>query len=459
MILAVVGAGGKTGLIRRLAREHRSRGERVLILTSTRMYIEKDTLICDDADRIIRALEEKGCVMAGARDGEKMAPLSAACYERVCRHADLVLIEADGSKHLPLKVPNDHEPVIYENVDEIIAVCGLHALGMRARDAVHRLEKQDALSPDAVIRPEHIQKLVMKGYVEPLQERYPEKPIRIHAAHDDSLYQRALAALLEAGMDVSLIREEWFAPQPWLIICGGGHVSAALAKMAACLDFPVKVLDDRPEFACRDRFPAAEEVICDDFANLEKHLEPDACCVVVTRGHKDDFTCVKTMLGQPFRYLGMIGSRTKVQKTLENLRAEGFTDEQLSAIHAPIGLDIGAVTPAEIAVSILAEIIAGKNQSHAASASRELLESGEHGVLCVIVEKTGSSPRGVGSMMLVTGDHVIDSIGGGAVELAAIEDAKRDPSPCIREYQLNSRDAARLGMICGGSNRVLFLPV
>ena len=218
-------------------------------------------------------------------------------------------------------------------------------------------------------------------------------------------------------------------------------------------------MDDREEFANRERFPDAHEVICAGFDQLDKYLRPNACCVVVTRGHRDDLLCVQTILRQPFRYLGMIGSRMKVEKTFENLRSAGATQAQLDAIHAPIGLRIGAVTPAEIAVSILAEIIQEKNRTHIASASRELLELQQRGMLCIIIEKTGSSPRGVGSMMFVGQDETIGSIGGGAVEFAAIEDARSHPQAAIRQYHLNNRDSARLGMICGGSNKVLFVPV
>lgn len=462
MIRAVVGAGGKTSLIRRWAEEYRRTGMKVLVTTSTHMFIEEDTILSGDPTEIIRALNETGYAMAGIRDGEKIAPLPYDCYERICRHADVVLVEADGSKHMPIKFPAEHEPVIYENADEIWIVCGLHALGKPLREAAHRPELAKAclgIENETPVCPEHIQKLITKGYVEPLQEKYPDKALHIHAAHDGTLYQRAIAAMLEAGMDVSMIREEWFAPQPCLMICGGGHVPCDLVKMAACLDFRIKVMDDRAEFASRERFPLADEVICDDFDQLEKYLEPDSCCVVVTRGHKDDFTCVKAMLQKPYRYLGMIGSRLKVEKTFERLRSEGFTDEQLAGIHAPIGLDIHAVTPAEIAVSILAQIISVKNETHASSASRELLHCRENGMLCIIIEKTGSSPRGVGSMMFVGKDRVIDSIGGGAVEFAAIEDARAFPHAAVREYHLNNRDSERLGMICGGSNKVLFIPV
>jgi xanthine dehydrogenase accessory factor len=155
----------------------------------------------------------------------------------------------------------------------------------------------------------------------------------------------------------------------------------------------------------------------------------------------------------------MIGSKGKVQKNFDNLRKNGVSEEQIETIHAPIGLKIGAVTPAEIAVSILAEIIQEKNQKQKSSVSRELLEGKEKGVLCIIIEKTGSSPRGVGSMLFVGESGVIDSIGGGAVEYAAIRQAQAVTEPMIREYDLSEKDKVELGMICGGRNTVLFIPI
>ena len=143
----------------------------------------------------------------------------------------------------------------------------------------------------------------------------------------------------------------------------------------------------------------------------------------------------------------------------ENLRKAGATEEQIATIHAPIGLKIGAVTPAEIAISILAEIIQEKNKKQISSVSRELLDTKDHGVLCIIIEKTGSSPRGVGSMMFVAENKVIDSIGGGAVEYAAIRQAQDVTVPMVRDYDLSEKDKVELGMICGGRNRVLFIPI
>lgn len=462
MIRAIVGAGGKTSLIKKLASEYGKMGRKVFVTTSTHMFVEPDTLVTENVEEILHELETKGYVMAGSPCGEKIKALPLPVYEAICKYADEVLVEADGSKHLPLKFPNETEPVIYENVEEIIVVCGLHGLGQPAKEAIHRFELAEEhlqIGEDEIITPTHVQKLLEKGYLEPLREKYEDKLVKIKPNSGDSMYQRALASLLRDENDVSLIKEEWFEPQPQLIVCGGGHVSKDLVQMASCLDFKVKVIDDREDFANPERFPTAEEVICDSFNNLENYLEENAYYVVVTREHKDDFNCVKQILTKPYRYLGMIGSKGKVAKTFDNLRNVGVSEEQIASIFAPIGLHIHAVTPAEIAISILAEIIMEKNKKHAASVSRELLDVKEKGVLCIIIEKKGSSPRGVGSMMLVTEEKVYDSIGGGAVEFAAIDDAKNCEHVMIKDYYLNSKDSGNLGMICGGNNKVLFIPV
>lgn len=462
MIIAVVGSGGKTTLIKNLASSYRSQGKTVLITTTTHMFIEPDTLLTDDADLILHALEERGCVMAGVAEGEKIKALSRETFEAVCAHADVVLVEADGSKGLPLKYPNLTEPVIPEKTDEILVVCGLNAIGRPAKEVCHRLELVTnclGIREEESITPEHIRKLVTKGYLEPLTAAYPGVKIKLMPRHDGSLYQRAVASLLKMGQDASFIREEWFRPQPKLFICGGGHVAKEVAAMAAHLDFSVTVLDDRADLANRERFPNVERVICDSYDNLHRYLEPDGCYVVVTPDHKADLKCVSTILPTPFRYLGMIGSRKKVAATFENLRIAGFTQEQIGRIFAPIGLPIGAVTPAEIALSILAQVIQEKNKSHAASADRALLEVQEPGTLCVIIEKHGSAPRGVGSMMFVGEKTVLGSIGGGEPEYQAILHARAQTGFGMRELVLNRTSANGLDMICGGTIKVAFIPI
>lgn len=462
MIKAFVGSGGKTTLLKEMAQKYRAQGKKVFVTTTTHMCIEADTLLTDDGDTIISALLTNGYAMAGIRDGEKIKALSKETYAVVCAYADVVLVEADGSKQLPLKFPNSTEPVIPENVDEIFVICGLNAIGQRAKDVCHRLELvKDCLGIEdyTVITPSHIQKLVTKGYLEPLREAYPQVKITLAPRHDNTLYQRVIACLLQNEYDVSAIQKEWFTPQPRLIICGGGHVAKEVAALAAHLDFRIRVLDDREDLAAKERFLDAQEVICDSYDHLADYLEPDAYYVVVTPNHKADLQCVRTILSTEYRYLGMIGSRKKVAATFENLRSDGFSEERIQTIFAPIGLSIGAVTPAEIAFSILAQIIQEKNKSHVASADRELLEVKEKGVLCVITEKKGSAPRGAGSMMFVGKDRTIGSIGGGSAEYEAICHARENPSFSVKEYVLNNKSEDGLDAICGGAIRVLFIPI
>lgn len=462
MRIAVVGSGGKTTLIKELAAQYRSEGKKVLVTTTTHMFIEGETLLTDDANVIIRTLKEAGYAMAGIPEGEKIKALSGKTFDSVCGCADVVLIEADGSRGLPLKFPNTAEPVIPENTDEILVVCGLNAIGRKAKDVCHRLELVKAclgIDDDTPITAVHIQKLLTEGYLNPLRRSYPKAKITVKPRHDGSLYQRAIAALLEKEQDVSVVSKEWFCPQPKLFICGGGHVAKEVAALAAHLDFPVTVIDDREDLANPERFPTAEKVICDSYDNLENHLEPDACYVVVTPDHKADLLCVSTILPTRYRYLGMIGSKAKVAATFENLRNAGFSEAQIHSIFAPIGLPIGAVTPAEIAFSILGQIIQEKNKHHGASADKVLLEVKEPGMLCIITEKHGSAPRGVGSMMFVGADKVLGSIGGGEPEYQVIRQAKANPAAGVREYTLNRTAENGLDMICGGTIKVVFIPV
>lgn len=185
MIIAVVGAGGKTSFIKKSAKRFLEAGKTVFVTTSTHMFMEEGTLLTDDAEQIIQHLKQYRYAMAGVQEGEKIKRLSKETYEAACEAADVVLVEADGSKHLPLKFPSETEPVIYDNVDEIVVMCGLHALGMKAGEAVHRFElaKQHMdFEEDTIIEEHHIEELLQKGYLEPLQQKYPNKKIRVEYA-------------------------------------------------------------------------------------------------------------------------------------------------------------------------------------------------------------------------------------------------------------------------------------
>ena len=156
----------------------------------------------------------------------------------------------------------------------------------------------------------------------------------------------------------------WFVEvqqaRPTLLIAGGGHIALPLVQMGALLDFRVVVLDDRPSFANRARFPLADRVICGLFEPTLRQfpVDRDTYVVIVTRGHQHDVECLLAVLDSPAAYIGMIGSRRRVRGVFDLLEHErGIDPARLRRVHSPIGLTIGARTPAEIAVSILAEVI------------------------------------------------------------------------------------------------------
>lgn len=145
-----------------------------------------------------------------------------------------------------------------------------------------------------------------------------------------------------------------------LIVCGGGHVGQAVAQVGLFLGFRVTVIDDRAEFAGRERFPDERiNLLATDFVAALQSLKitPASHLVIVTRGHKHDEICLREVIHKPARYIGMIGSRRRTTTIRAHLKREGLTDELLRRVYAPIGLDISAQTPEEIALAILAEIV------------------------------------------------------------------------------------------------------
>jgi len=208
-------------------------------------------------------------------------------------------------------------------------------------------------------------------------------------------------------------------------LAGGGHFAAAIAKLAQFLEFNTVVIDDQAAFVTKERFPHSKRYAQDVGDTLQHDFGNNAYYVVVTRGHKDDFRAVSMFLSKThYRYVGMIGSRQKVAITMKKLADQGYTQSTLPQIHAPIGLPIGAITPEEIAVSILAQIIEVKSSFVGDQSQHNLFEAlaqiDEDAAIATIIEKHGSSPRGIGSKMLVTkSQKVFGTIGDGAVEYAA----------------------------------------
>ena len=152
---------------------------------------------------------------------------------------------------------------------------------------------------------------------------------------------------------------EAIASRPRIVVAGGGHVALAIARQAAMLDFDVTIVEDRPEFADPSRFPNAT-VLEGDVPTLLASTDYswNSFVVIATRGHKLDADCMRAAVRTKARYIGLLGSRRKTVLIDEMLRAEGVSEDRLAVIHAPVGLDLGGRTPAEIAMSVMAEITA-----------------------------------------------------------------------------------------------------
>lgn len=152
---------------------------------------------------------------------------------------------------------------------------------------------------------------------------------------------------------------------PHLIIFGGGHCGHPLARISRQIGFQYTLIEDRPEFAGEDRFPDANQIIIGDIEQVSNDLETTEAdyIAIVTRNHELDFLTLKHILKKPARYIGLIGSKSKRQKIIKRLKSEGFGTKEIERIHTPIGIEIKAETPEEIAISILAEIILVKNST------------------------------------------------------------------------------------------------
>ncbi|MDR1245980.1 MAG: XdhC family protein [Clostridiales Family XIII bacterium] len=279
--------------------------------------------------------------------------------------------------------------------------------------------------------------------------------------------------------DGSLMLTEYYSPRPRLLVLGGGHIALALSAMGSLIDFDVVVFDDRPVFANKERFPGAYDVICDSFANVMERLKirESDYTVIVTRGHRHDTLCLQGVLsGKLPHYIGMIGSRRRVAIVKKQLEDEGFSPEDIAKVYSPIGLRIGAVTPQEIAISILAEIVQHKRQGPAWAAARNAAapwsavtsdvdiaewladENNASDALITVVSTRGSTPRETGAKMAVSYEgSFVGTIGGGCAEAGVLEDAR----VVIRNggYSLNTVDltdsAEEDGMVCGGEMTIL----
>lgn len=296
---------------------------------------------------------------------------------------------------------------------------------------------------------------------------------------DEIVLQNAKNALksgklqfLKVSGDEEYLIEPYF-PEPKLIVLGGGNISKHLVEFGSKAGFSVTVIDDRPYFANRERFPEAEKVICESFEKCFDliNLNKSTFVVIVTRGHRYDTDCLRQALKYDTAYLGMIGSKRRVKATMEQMLDEGYSKEKLDKVNAPIGLKIGAVTPEEIAFSVIAQliqyrrIVVEKNGSikplkaNWPEFDRDVLmelskEENSSKAIITIISTKGSVPRRAGAKMIVwSNGKIVGTIGGGCSEGDVINNARyllRNGGYEIQSIDMTGEVAEDEGMVCGG---------
>lgn len=295
---------------------------------------------------------------------------------------------------------------------------------------------------------------------------------------DEEIYQKAKNALKSGKLQfihdsekAACLIEPYF-PQPRLVVFGAGHIAKPLAEFGAKAGFQVTVVDDRRMFANHERFPEADQVICESFDKWFDlvNLNKSAFVTIVTRGHLLDMDTLKQVLKYDTAYVGMLGSDRKVKMIKEHLISEGYDQEKINKVHAPIGLEIGAETPEEIAISIIAQSISYRRLVHSISDEapmkvkwpefdREVLtelscgKDGPKAIVTVVATK-GSTPRKAGSKMIVFSDgRFVGTIGGGRGEgdiLKLARDVIINGGYKVHRLEMTGKDAAEAGSICGG---------
>ncbi|AKL94568.1 xanthine and CO dehydrogenases maturation factor XdhC/CoxF family [Clostridium aceticum] len=297
----------------------------------------------------------------------------------------------------------------------------------------------------------------------------------------DDVYEKMCLSLETGKLQMVSVEEnktvliEPFLPKPRLVIFGGGHIAKPLSEFASRVGFATTIVDDRPSFANTQRFPEAEKVICENFQKSFDliQLTKSDYVVIVTRGHRHDGIVLREVLNYDLSYIGMIGSRRKVNAMMKELLSEGFSQDKLDLVNSPIGLDIAAITPDEIAISIVSQLISFKNKVVLSKFGKNFIlpefdrsvmeeistESAIPKAVITILSSKGSVPRKAGAKMVAYFDgRTIGSIGGGCSEAAVLSKIRENMTEkffCIEHVDMTGDVAESEGMVCGGVMEVL----
>lgn len=312
-----------------------------------------------------------------------------------------------------------------------------------------------------------------------LDERTPSKTLIYgydirYCSGNKQFFQKNLDEIVDVrttGVYVIDGREvycEVLEEMPELVVCGAGHVGAACIRAASMLDMHITCIEDRQDFADIARGAGAHEVICGDYASALDSIEggDNVYFLTMSRAHAFDEVCLEKILTKKYAYIGMLGSAGKINKIRSDLEAKGIPGELFDTVHTPVGLDISANTPEEIAIAVMAEIISVKNTGKVITRAftHEQLDAidsdtGEP-ILVTLVRKIMASPRDPGTKMVVTSDgEKWGTIGGGAAEHQALGIARSrlsDPDFVSEVIRVGDEDMSADGMVCGGVIDVLF---
>jgi xanthine dehydrogenase accessory factor len=279
--------------------------------------------------------QERGAKMLVLGDGKTIGTLGGGCVEAEVRRVALELMGAKQSKLLEFRLDHDY------GWDDGLICGGVMDIAIAIVDRENASPYQALLE---AIRAEQSAQFVLPYDHDGATKEYVEE----------------------------------LGPPPMLVIAGGGHVGQALGALASGLDFRLTVIDDRPEYASAARFPSATSRIVGEIEDELRKIPIDAqtCIVIVTRGHRHDGSALLSVIDSPAKYVGLIGSKAKIKTIFDDLLSRGVSAEGLARVHAPIGLEIGAVTVPEIAISIAAELVAVR-RGYGGKAARPMKMSAE----------------------------------------------------------------------------------
>lgn len=316
---------------------------RLLVAIETELSAEKPVMLATIVARTGSAPRGIGTAMSVSIDGEQTGTVGGGSLEYRVRQDALSLLQTGKCAVKQYEIHTD-EKSVYSGA---VTILFRPFAGESGRELLHDMTRALETGQEAYLVCQMLDSCALESVV--LSAQALRQRCNLASAPEEPL--------LTQGENIWIV--EPVLPLPRVILLGGGHVAQCMARQLALLDYRIWVVEDRVEFASTALFPMAERVVCSDYALAEPLLNVTKRdhAIVMSRGHETDVQILRWLLRSPADYIGCIGSKKKIALSKERLLTDGLTQEQISRLHAPVGLAIGAQTPAEIAVSVAAEMI------------------------------------------------------------------------------------------------------